>query len=1657
MLMHVTRVTGIIVLTLFTISAFALHLVIKIKLPQEELKKIIELELSKSFQNEPVHIEKLDGGILSEISASGVSISDVISCKKVDIKYDLFGTLIDRGDVLPNIVEIVFNEPVIKLNRDKKGELNLLKLLDLSGEEGDPLKIAGKILIREGTVRYKDYGTIYDQSVESGFEVVFSGLNGFLTFINYPTMKINLDGRLQTMYQVTPVHFSGDVALNGGFWLNLDIASLDLRLLNTYIFPENINVLKGDARLKLNLGSLDAPPKAGQLPIDLRIEALINDGKVKSSLLGQGEISDLNGTFNLDSFGMKFNRSKFKFMGARWRANGNILGYDKWKPNILFQTNNLEITRLSDMFPFLEKVDAAGSAVAKVHLIRNLFNPSVLVDFSIANGVYNQQEILDIDGNLKYADQKLDIQVNKAGFKSGIVRGSGKINLNTTQNNVYLVSHFKGVSLNSIIDNPAISGKILGKMVVKGSFNNLDLWTKVYAKDAVIFGQKVKYAELNSKILPGIIRFKRSAFSINDTPLYWDAEIRDRKFTLKIDSTNLVLTDDILNRELLKSQALKVPEANRGVLNIDSEVSGVLDEKFWKSPLERLEGRLNIAVKEGLMLGQEIGQASARVTLRDQVFNISSLKLVSAKSALNMHGRIDLKKNVNLVIKGSDVDLATLGILKLILPSDFRGVRGVGNLDLRVRGDLGLQKNSILEKLKINGELNLANFALVEQSMDNLKSKFSWNGEEVIIENMDAVVGQSHFSLTGKVGLDQSIDVAIAPNSKFYLDDFNVLFSDLGFLSGVASVSGSVKGKLASPELNVLTDLNNFKLNDFGLDRLRGKVAWKDQKLIITEGVINQNNDKYDVNALLNLSAKKGQDFNVRIRIPSGNMKILTDTIDNAWKEIGRIQGRGTQGNLTKVVRPEKKEKVDFKIGTKPGARPGVVQIYRHQTNYPTVLNDLQQLSREVEVFRNPKKLGLVAQVKGTISGEMDIARIDGQLSAQANFEVLQGRLSSIEFDRFTLEATSQQHGIGIDVIFTDGLLVGGEFDELLINANYGNDGWLDINKFNMKVGKQTQENIIDGRLSIESIWNEKRKGDELNLTARFEKNSVGMLSMFNPMIENIENDGRIYLKIGGTLYQPMMSGERLEFKNAKVLFNKKISVIQSPFEIAKADMSLKDNELNIDELQIVWKGKDTQYNKNTFNISGNVLLKDLTFIQPKWVVFNLDLALLKNSLLVDLSNIYTGELKLKKFTLRGDYHQPISEEAKQTVLNNIQKEEEKGPVLKGTVSLLEGRIPVPEKKAATQKPSMLLDLSVDVGTEVFVNRAGLLADRDLLNNIVGNFDFELRKTQEPIHVLGSLNTPAVEGDIIIEKGVLSSFLKQFEMIEKENKKKYFEQPEDIKENYVSLAMILRKEGEVRRKIQPSFHVVASTPVELAATTPGDDTSSTSIDYKTFLVILDGPITDIQSITFAKYDHLTDFSSDPEYITSYKLISDDGDLIEDVQMLELYNALMPSLIKDLPEIISEGLQSETSQALIRRYTETQADILAKSFLRPIERGLARNVGLYDLKVKRNFGEDFNNLIGLSGDAVTTETQENGPLFGLDLVEDLIANRVFITLNTEVSGETPSDVRFTFGSYKLTVTIFQDFFLDDISANFQNRLSNESEVKQTFSVEANHRF
>jgi len=220
------------------------------------------------------------------------------------------------------------------------------------------------------------------------------------------------------------------------------------------------------------------------------------------------------------------------------------------------------------------------------------------------------------------------------------------------------------------------------------------------------------------------------------------------------------------------------------------------------------------------------------------------------------------------------------------------------------------------------------------------------------------------------------------------------------------------------------------------------------------------------------------------------------------------------------------------------------------------------------------------------------------------------------------------------------------------------------------------------------------------------------------------------------------------------------------------------------------------------------------------------------------------------------------------------------------------------------------------------------------------------------------------------------------------------------------------------------------------------------------------------SFTFEKYKKeygLMTLDGEP-YVLKDK---NTGQTIDQHRLQELTYALSPPLIRSMLNMAQGADVSlgEVGKDAARDLTITEINLLARSLLKPVERSVAEQTGLYDLRIKRNFGQDAVNLAGLSQTAELTHPDEETEqplmenLFGLELVKELWRERLYLSLDTSVDQNLQNkNINITINSYKLNYKILKNYFVDELSLNVGEELDIlQEEYVPVLSLELLHSF
>ena len=619
--------------------------------------------------------------------------------------------------------------------------------------------------------------------------------------------------------------------------------------------------------------------------------------------------------------------------------------------------------------------------------------------------------------------------------------------------------------------------------------------------------------------------------------------------------------------------------------------------------------------------------------------------------------------------------------------------------------------------------------------------------------------------------------------------------------------------------------------------------------------------------------------------------------------------------------------------------------------------------------------------------------------------------------------------------------------------------------------GRRMAGNLLSGKFPAYGLWDERYRQENIDLQLRMNTEDLVLFTPFVRGMGTIKGAGDIVLNLHGTLPDPLLSADRLNLNNTRIELDN--NYFQEVL-VRQADLKLQNNQLQVNDLEIALRNHD-QYTP-PLNLSGRLQLQGWTFLKPEQLILQTKLALKNTKGRLSIRNLYNGDIELWQVGLVGDLLIPLSPEAKSAVRKRIQDNEPFGPLLTGSASLANGSFYLFKlEKAPSVRSEKNLAIQLDINLSARNDVRVLTGDSLLLSGEFSSFfnqiNVTLRDESPPIKISGSTNFLHVDGRIFLAEGYISFINRKFSLLDTREQERYFlSQPQHRpQENYLEFVVT------EKFKLDPQIVLVAQTTVyntiQATASALADEQEPTEPQLITtesdYLAFIDGSIFDLSSITFERYQREgMNYVLDGEPYVLRDPVT--GKTIDQYRFQELTYDISPSFIKSAISMArGTGTQTmdDATRETFRDLTITEINLLMRSLLKPAERAAAEWTGLYDVRIKRDFGQDAARLANLDKQQQLAEEDpevilpEKETLFGLELVKELWRERLFFSLDTNIDRNLQTKrLNVTVNAYKLTWKIIKNYFIDELSLNAGNELDIlQEEYVPVLSLELLHSF
>ncbi|RAP39095.1 hypothetical protein DID80_00380 [Candidatus Marinamargulisbacteria bacterium SCGC AAA071-K20] len=1663
-------------------------------IPQDFIKSLIEYELKKTFPAQ-ITIKKIQGNLLSSIELIDVTIKNpesyendyLLSIKTLRINYNILYFLGRKGGILNSVNGITINSPVLYLERDKKGIFNTNKLGKQvkKGKKKSPLDyFDGKIHIQNLTIYYSDKKGWNKQLKHEPFYETFKQLNGEarvknnryefdligqisstmapiklngnynpklnLYLLNYTFLKVHSNSWGQYIVPLEGFAFLNDTfSIYGNlrskhkldkeklpFWYNVYIKTnnttlktpfLDDPLFNTkgVIHIYNATLTKSELKKRLPKRNKKQTEKIYK---ELQQRGIITKQGYLSNIISKkvttrpeksqkGWLASLLKTppHNIDFDHVK---SEYKYSDFFFKGTLSILRKDL---DLNFTITNTPLDLL-----FKEQKHIKGNAKGTLRLRGPLNNPRF-------SGVLRSKSI-DVwgipikDTKVRYYGKfdKVNYTVKKAKVYNAPTTGSGTLSLGK---NAYFKGQYftNNIHLKKVpeLSDATIKGTSIITTEIEVYGDSVAINLSSSSNNLIIEKQLINNLEINVDIKQDIISNLTATANINDstTPIFLSGKEVDNTIHLTA-SANQVLFTDLSEKE---SESLK------GFISFNSELT------FPKSiSIPKMANNSDITasvfLKNYHFYDQPFETISFKVKKEKDLIKIKNFDAKADKQELSFKGQLKNNIPINLSVTISNLELKKARWFTTFIPQTLWPLDGKLSLQAEIS-----QKNQSTSLDRSNfvarGNIKIQKAIVRNQPFESVSMAMNWDGSTLIIKEALLTQEQSYLQFSGLIAEDGTVDINVHKDTFIQLEEFNPILAGIGHFQGSMRLNGFIKSNLEKPHLNLKFEGNNLAANYTHLDQIKGHLILKNNILTLHNLQLKEALSKISVKG--NINGQKGwsldnTDYDLKFDINQANIHTLLTLFDQIHNDLNTLSGIHSDVSPEKIpnsnIKSSRSKTFKIAISTNKNKR----QILYSASKKNTILNQFQLVKDKSIIVQNTGLIKSVKDLRGIVTGQFSVSSRKNVLPIlEGHLSIKNSKFLFLKSNKIDINITPKGKELFYNIGLNNGYFGQSKFEKIDWVGKIDSRHILHINKTEISTKKNSKVNLVKGQIPLEPLFNKSINDAPINLEIHLKDDQITALSIFHNKIDSISNKGLIHLTVNGTLKKPLLNSRSFNLEKTRISLNN-----NNRITIPKSNLKIKNNIITLDKTLVDWE-QQTNSQKiigNGLITSGTIKINELNLLNPDLFKLFIDLTFAKNTLNIYNQNIYIGDLIIENISLKGDVNLPLSKQARLNFLEDIKNGTEKGPSLKGTVKLNNGTLLIPKETVIL--PAVNMDLDLILLKDLFIN--GSILGEGTFAGLTT--DFELEKSDQSLKISGSLNNPKIENKIGLKDGSLNILNNEFILLKLNEQK-----------NYVALSQSQQQKNTLeftnKQTINKASEIVAKVTISALAIVEqideNDITSSENIlvesTYSHIFIQINQPIQDIDVLYFDIFESKYDYINPPDlsWKSRYTLnIGSDQNLLDQSDNFELLTLLMPELKQD----------DTASSELLAKFGEKRVNLLVRrGFLRPLEKQLAKSIGLYDLKIDYNLGSEL----------LQTNTSQTNFL-GLNLMQQLVANQLYLKIRTTVdldsSNQESQDV-------EISEIELQYYLLKNLSINYANLKDpfTQNSYRPKLSLRFNHEF
>lgn len=1685
----VTCFAALLGLTLFVTSGIPQQLVKEVL--EQELSKVfpVDIQIGKVSGGLLRSINIHNVKFIKHSNFSGIPVLEI---KQGRINYNIIKALRNGGDFAAATRVIRASGVTLNVIRNEAGEWSALYLIPKGPNLDDVIKepaFTGMFKIEDMTICFQDEKGWGAAKIENTFTQDLHVANGRVDFSHPEQSEISL----QTTSKLgTPLNVFGELNARVGTY-NITFASeLNLTDWSSYVFPNDAYVfVDGDIPVTANIIS-KFPHPDGKLPFWYHIEVgaknadltfpfidaettnvkgslklihgIIHEADLYSILpaptspdeiltrLKASNIVDESGHIKrqliLDESLVDYQQYPILeyiadpphyllFENVSGEIAGTPLFLDGWlnlsKGALLFNLTAQpdDLNSISQLFKPLNSLDLSGQGVSKVSISGPYEDIKILGFLFSPNAKVYGIPVEDVVTFLSLSKGELVVDLLQGQIASGNALAHMNFDFNQETPGVSVSANVSGMILKKLFPSQKkwVTGNVTVSTQLYGNVEHLYGFGEIVPENLTIANQEINGINVNYQVIQNSnILFDDISMSVNEpSPNVFSVGYISLQDRLEMDW----MMNDVPLKEWW-SQASKNMQATQlnGILDVAVSLNTFTVEAVRKSIIVSAD----MSVDNLYVSNNYVGNVETNWVYNGENENFYLHSLVAENNAANLDVNGEWEAGEIRAVKATanHIILSSIGQFKALLPKSIKLFDG----EFSGRLDYKKPPNS---SATIIGDFQVLQGVIQNQPFDLLSGDIVWSDQLIELKKGVFDFEESHLEASGHFESITSFNLTVFQGSKIAMKNLALWTAPLGNLEGLLAVHGQVNRNSKIPDFDLNIKVADFNSKLLQVDELLGHVQLNNKQLKVHPLTIKQKGSLFSISGDVDLSDVLDSKFkwyetpyDLSLKLEKTDLAILTRFVEDL---IDELQARSSNNqelldNFLNINTAAKSSRLAEGIGD-PQDSESIKVLYGTDD---ATLTYVEALEKERTIKVAEKEIVLEYPLKGKLSGYLSSEyKRNGRHQLNSEIIIKDISVSIFNADELVFDAKTNSDIIRLSLALKDGNIGLEKFDEINSLVTYDKSGNLNIVKTLVASSRGNEQNIISGWYPLSAHWNAENINNKMSLQLNLLGNQVDLLSLFTNQIKSISNEGNINISLTGPIYAPQFSSQEISLKSMEILLNTEI-LGQKKLTLDAENIALKNNQLKFSNLQITMPRYDKPQLKNSVVFDGQLELEGLSALRPRMVTLNTNLKMQDARLVVDIPNIYSGKLFAKNGSLTGPLLIPASLVAIKDYQNRIKNNTEIGPVLKGDFSLFEGDIKVESKTKAQETflLSVLLDVNATFQRDVAV--VGGVLGNNIVSGLANYFDVSILPQKSAINVSGTLNSPKVAGQLQFEEGSFSILSRSFDLLTLQQQELFFRQ-----EQYNSMQNEIRFQTRIgpsgNRVIDPQLYLSALSVTEPLVLSTVNIGLNELNSYTGVLINFRGSVFSLSNLSMDRYllSNADPRSSEIQFVSRFRLQdANQLDTQGSQASLELARLLIPEFAVDSQN--SDENDPNQAQRFFSTYGENQINTLVRRrFLRPIEKDLAKQIGLYDIRVDYNVGKAL-----LNAPDNSAEVQDDS--VGINFVHQLIDRKLFLRLKTDldVSGSRDEERA---DSVLLSEIELQYFLFRELSLTFSNTRDN----------------